>query len=81
MICPNCKGSKTKVRDTRESKDGRRRRYLCACQHRFTTLEVLVERDSGQALNGQSLRASLMAQLRADAERGVKERIRALLEL
>ena len=44
MLCPNCKTSRDKVLDSRESKDCtsiRRRRQCLNCGYRFSTLEVL----------------------------------------
>ncbi len=44
MLCPNCKTSRDKVLDSRESKDCtsiRRRRQCLNCDYRFSTLEVL----------------------------------------
>jgi transcriptional regulator NrdR family protein len=43
MKCPVCK-TYTEVLETRMRSDGvKRRRYLCANLHRFTTLELIVE--------------------------------------
>lgn len=43
MKCPQC-NTYTEVLETRFRADGvKRRRYLCANMHRFTTLEVVVE--------------------------------------
>ena len=44
MLCPNCKTSRDKVIDSRESKDClviRRRRECLNCSYRFSTTEVL----------------------------------------
>jgi transposase-like protein len=42
MKCPVC-GTYTEVIDSRMRVDGtRRRRYLCANMHRFTTLELIL---------------------------------------
>jgi transcriptional regulator NrdR family protein len=42
MKCPVC-GVYTEVIDSRMRPDGtRRRRYLCANMHRFTTLELIL---------------------------------------
>ncbi|GAB4148610.1 MAG: transcriptional regulator NrdR [Patescibacteria group bacterium] len=44
MLCPNCKTSRDKVVDSRESKDCliiRRRRECLNCGYRFSTLETL----------------------------------------
>jgi len=42
MKCPTC-GVFTEVIDSRMRSDGtRRRRYMCANMHRFTTLEMIV---------------------------------------
>jgi hypothetical protein len=42
MKCPVC-GTFTEVIDSRMRSDGtRRRRYLCANMHRFTTLELIL---------------------------------------
>jgi hypothetical protein len=42
MKCPVC-GTYTEVIDSRMRSDGtRRRRYLCANMHRFTTLELIL---------------------------------------
>jgi transcriptional regulator NrdR family protein len=42
MKCPVC-GTYTEVIDSRMRPDGtRRRRYLCANMHRFTTLELIL---------------------------------------
>jgi transposase-like protein len=42
MKCPVC-GAYTEVIDSRMRSDGtRRRRYLCANMHRFTTLELIL---------------------------------------
>ena len=38
MQCPECKAW-TEVLETRKNALGKRRRYVCANQHRFTTLE------------------------------------------
>jgi transcriptional regulator NrdR family protein len=44
MKCPECK-KWASVLETRTRKDGVvRRRYVCANLHKFTTLEVLVEK-------------------------------------
>lgn len=40
MKCPTC-GTWTEVLESRLSPEGRRRRYECANQHRFTTQEVV----------------------------------------
>ena len=48
MRCPNCDATDNRVVDTRTSKGGRavRRRRECAvCQTRFTTYEVVEERE------------------------------------
>jgi hypothetical protein len=43
MKCPTC-GAYTEVIDSRMRSDGtRRRRYLCANMHRFTTAEMLTK--------------------------------------
>jgi transcriptional regulator NrdR family protein len=42
MKCPVC-GTYTEVIDSRMRSDGvRRRRYMCANMHRFTTLELIL---------------------------------------
>jgi transcriptional repressor NrdR len=44
MRCPKCGNQEDRVIDSRSSKDGasiRRRRECIACQHRFTTYEVI----------------------------------------
>ncbi len=44
MECPVCSGRNTKVVDSRESRDGVRRRRVCNdCGHRFTTRERIDE--------------------------------------
>lgn len=44
MECPVCSGRDTKVVDSRESRDGVRRRRVCnECGHRFTTRERIDE--------------------------------------
>lgn len=44
MECPVCGGRNTKVVDSRDSRDGVRRRRVCnACGHRFTTRERIDE--------------------------------------
>jgi transcriptional regulator NrdR family protein len=43
MKCPVC-GTYTEVIDSRLKNDNtRRRRYMCANEHRFTTLEILTK--------------------------------------
>jgi transcriptional regulator NrdR family protein len=55
MKCPRC-DTEGQVLDTRVRPDGvRRRRYVCAKQHRFSTLEVLAEPLAG--VHGQPLHA------------------------
>ena len=42
--CPKCNG-KTKIIDTSDTYDGRRRRRLCkVCSYRFSTIEILASR-------------------------------------
>ncbi|MCA9697827.1 MAG: transcriptional repressor NrdR [Myxococcales bacterium] len=44
MECPVCGGRNTKVLDSRDSRDGVRRRRVCSeCGHRFTTRERIDE--------------------------------------
>ncbi len=48
MRCPRCSSIKSKVIDSRASKDGRsikRRRECLDCEHRFTTLESIMGED------------------------------------
>lgn len=42
ILCPECGDADSGVKDSRAQPDGWRRRRLCACGHRFTTLEVTV---------------------------------------
>ena len=43
MICPWCKSDNLMCKDSRPTKLGRRRRYLCGnCGRRFSTLELPV---------------------------------------
>jgi transcriptional regulator NrdR family protein len=55
MKCPRC-GTDGQVLETRVRPDGmRRRRYECAKQHRFSTLEFIAEPMAG--IHGQPLQA------------------------
>lgn len=43
MICPWCKSDNLMCKDSRPTRLGRRRRYLCGnCGRRFSTLELPV---------------------------------------
>lgn len=42
MMCPTCSG-KTVVIETRENDQGIRRRRWCSNDHKFTTLEVVMD--------------------------------------
>ena len=43
MICPKC-GGQSKVIESRETKNGKRRREECVlCHHRFSTLVIMKE--------------------------------------
>lgn len=52
MKCPICK-QRAPVRDSREDDESRRRRYLCECGHRFTTVEFIVETDPTMSVKGR----------------------------
>lgn len=44
MTCPKCKVPNcTSIVDSRESPAGRRRRHLCKCGFRFSTIEILAD--------------------------------------
>lgn len=43
IVCPTCSSSNIGVRDSRPARGVQRRRYLCACGHRFTTIETVVQ--------------------------------------
>lgn len=43
IICPACGSAKTDVKDSRPQPDGWRRRRLCGCGHRFSTMELVVD--------------------------------------
>jgi transcriptional regulator NrdR family protein len=68
MKCPEC-GVWTLVQDSRMRSDGsRRRRYLCANQHKFSTLEVIAVTPTGKqkVVPGLSFyRTETMAELRS----------------
>ena len=54
MKCPNCTAEALGVKDSRDALDGatiRRRRRCEACQHRFTTIEVLIPNDEGRPVD------------------------------
>lgn len=58
MLCPTCK-QRAPVRDSRETSDGRRRRYACVCGQKFTTVEFVVDTtDSKDGLGGRGARIS-----------------------
>lgn len=43
MICPICQSRNISIKDSRPTRLGRRRRYLCGnCGGRFTTMELPV---------------------------------------
>jgi len=45
LSCPACGAVEgIVVRDTRPQPGGQRRRRVCSCGHRFTTIEVIVDR-------------------------------------
>lgn len=51
MKCPKCGHPKHQVTDSRSSGDAVRRRRLCQrCHHRFTTTEVIEQRDEQRVL-------------------------------
>ena len=69
MYCPNCNNTESKVIDSRDSKDGTRRRRECiGCEARFTTYEKvqnkviqIVKRDERrEEFNSNKLLASLI---------------------
>lgn len=43
VLCPACGSAKTDVKDSRPQPGGWRRRRRCACGHRFTTMELVVD--------------------------------------
>lgn len=62
MKCPTC-DAWTFVRETRPAKDGGvRRRYECANEHRFTTLEQVTVVDAGVLKPGRRPRMPSEAQ-------------------
>ncbi len=63
MICPKCK-SKSKVYDSRPTKDGtiRRNRECLKCRHRYATVEVLAEIKKETAKPVQKKKLSKKAQ-------------------
>lgn len=78
MICQKC-GNNAKCIDSRERPEGRRRRYACECNARFTTIEVHVDLEPGRP--GMPRNASTAAHvLREQITQEVKNNFRALLE-
>lgn len=42
LLCPACGNDKLVVRDSRPQPCGVRRRRVCECGHRFTTIETVI---------------------------------------
>ena len=69
--CPKC-GIRARCVDTRAVNDGRiRRRYACACKHRWSSIETLLPKTAkfasiklADALLRDSVRAELQVELR-----------------
>lgn len=45
LLCPACGNDKQVVRDSRPQPSGTRRRRVCGCGHRFTTIETVIGDD------------------------------------
>ena len=77
MNCPTCK-AETRVVDSRETREGQRRRRLCgSCGHRFSTREVLLEALTEHEARLEATRALRRAHGELQA---AQERLQGMLE-
>jgi hypothetical protein len=45
MNCPNCNNSNTKISDSRFMDGAKKRRRTCSCGHKWTTYELILEKE------------------------------------
>lgn len=76
MICPSCSSNNVYCIDSRDSEGNKRRRRLkCMdCEHRFTTIEIIVDTDILKALHKDDLKETIrLANLAKKFANEVKE--------